>query len=90
MFSAIICGDLGNLLQLDIMLFSYGFTSAFIMKTASSVKAAPVVVSSVKLDGLDRDTLVGMVDQTYSTCDEFLKKDIMDDLDEMREKNAKS
>lgn len=86
---AITCGDLGNLLRLDILIFSYGFKSAAIINTASSVKAALVVVSSAKIDDLNRNTLAGIVNQTYSDSEKNVREDILDELDKMRSKIVK-
>ncbi len=82
--SAITAGDLGNLLRLDIMIFAYGFKSAAIIETASNVKAALVVVSSAKIDDLNRNTLAGIVSNTYADSSKDVRAGILDELDEMR------
>lgn len=84
--SAITAGDLGNLLRLDILIFTYGFKSAVIIETPSNVKAALVVVSSAKIDDLNRNTLAGIISQTYAESSKDVRAGILDELDEMRAK----
>ncbi|KAL8938589.1 MAG: hypothetical protein Q9216_003817 [Gyalolechia sp. 2 TL-2023] len=66
------------------MVFTFGFKSAAITETASSVKAALVVVSSAKINDLDRNTLAGIVSDTYGESSKEDRQGILKQLDEMR------
>jgi hypothetical protein len=73
-------GDIGGLHRLDILVFCYSYTSNTLMSITKAVKAACVVLSSVKLDTVSENTMRVIVQKTYKDSPKDEKEKIVQQL----------
>lgn len=78
-------GELGFPLRIDILLYSYAFTSDTLIKITKDVVAVSITVSSVDIAGLDDEDLGAMVAFCYGDVDKKMQQSIYDKLVEVRE-----
>lgn len=82
-------GPLGGIFRIDYYMYSYKFQSETLSKYASNVVTVCYVVSSVKVENLDKNTLRDIVQICYAGVDinkqqnmyEILEKEIIENQD---------
>jgi hypothetical protein len=79
-YSTIATGNIGGLHRLDILVFCYSYTSERLMKITKTVKAACVVLFSVKLDSITENTMRVIVQKTYKDSPKEEKEAVVQQL----------
>lgn len=84
--SFITVGKLGYPLRVDMLLYTYSFTSDTLIKVTKNVAALAVVVSSVEMKDLDDETIGATVQYCYGSAPDEVQQKIIEKLHEIRDR----
>ena len=76
-----------ELFRVDMMVYTYAFTSDALSRVTNNVVAITVVVSSVDMAALDKSAIGAAVQYCYGNAPEEVQKKIFDKLMAVRDSN---